>query len=177
MAKRKFFFDFGQANDRSIDYLLGVMADARATTIQQVEKLSIREIHWQYKEGWNTIGALLAHITAIEHFFRIEYVEGRKLTDEENQKWLAALDMGEYIPQLITGEPVEAYIEGLNESRRMMLAALHSLTFEDFAKRREGYDSETGCNLAWILYHMAEDEVHHRGQISLLRKLCREAQR
>ncbi|HEY8561773.1 MAG TPA: DinB family protein [Pyrinomonadaceae bacterium] len=175
MIKRRFYIDFGRSADHALDYFLGIVEDARVTTVQQVEKLPIEALHWQYQPGWNTIGALLSHITAIEHYFRIEFVEGRKLTDEENKRWGPALDMGDFLPRLITNEPVEKYIAGLEESRRLLLEALKNVTFEDFAKRRAGYDEETGCNLAWVLYHMAEDEVHHRGQISLLRKLYKSA--
>ena len=52
-----------------------------------------------------------------------------------------------------------------------MLAAIGSISREQFFERRDGYNPATGYNLAWALYHMAEDEVHHRGQISILRKL------
>ena len=174
MTKRKFYIDFGGSRDHSLDYLVGIMEDARVTTLQRVETLSTEELHWQYKEGWNTIGALLAHIAAIEHDFRIEFVEGRPLTEEETERWLAALDMGKLLPKLITNDPIETYIAMLQESRQLMLEALKGVTFEDFAQRRPGYDPETGCNLAWVLYHMAEDEIHHRGQISLIQKLYKE---
>lgn len=171
---RKFRIDFDKTADHSIDYLLGIIADARVTTLQKVDNVSTEELHWQYRPGWNSIGALLAHITAIEHYFRIVYLEGRYLTDEENDRWIAGLDLGERLPQLITNDPVEKYIADLDESRRLMLEALQPLTFEDFSKKIDDYDAEAGCNLAWVLYHMAEDEVHHRGQISILKKLYKE---
>ncbi|MEZ0458536.1 DinB family protein [Sphingobacterium thalpophilum] len=30
--------------------------------------------------------------------------------------------------------------------------------------------------MAWILFHMVEDEIYHRGQISVLLKLLRESE-
>jgi uncharacterized damage-inducible protein DinB len=48
---------------------------------------------------------------------------------------------------------------------------MRQLSREDLIRKREGYDPVTGHNLAWTLYHKAEDEVHHRGQISILRKI------
>jgi len=174
MLKRRFLIDFGSTADHSLDYLIGIVEDARVTTLQRVAGVGVQELHWQYREGWNSIAALLSHITAIEHFFRIVFIEKRELTDAENERWIAGLDMGEHLPKLITGEPLESYIDGLAESRRSLLEALRPLTFERFSERLEAYDPETGSNLAWILYHMAEDEVHHRGQISLLRKLYKE---
>ncbi len=83
--------------------------------------------------------------------------------------------MGVYIPGLMKKQPIDIYIAELQESRQLLLKALEPLTFEEFTKRIDEYDPVTGCNLAWVLYHMAEDEVHHRGQISILRKLYKES--
>ncbi|MFB9843221.1 DinB family protein [Mucilaginibacter ginsenosidivorans] len=150
------------------------MQDARLTTILSLKNLTVAELHWQYKTGWNTIGALLSHMVAIENYFRVEFVEGRKLTDEETQKWLPAMDMGKYLPQLITGQAVEHYVAELSRSREMMLASLANVTHDDLTRRINDYDAETGCNLAWVLYHMVEDEIYHRGQISIIRKFYRD---
>jgi len=174
MLKRAFNIEFGKLSDHSLDYIQGILQDTRTTTILSLKNLSVQELDWQYKEGWNTIGALLSHIVGIETYFRIEFVEGRKLTDEENERWTPALDMGVHLPKLIIQQPVEAYIAQLTKSRELMLNALTKLTHEDFTRRIDDYDDETGCNLAWVLYHMAEDEIYHRGQISMIRKLYKE---
>jgi len=169
--KRAFNIEFGKLSDHSLDYIQGILRDTRTTTILSLKGLSVEELDWQYKEGWNTIGALLSHMVGIETYFRIEFVEGRKLTDEENERCTPALDMGVHLPKLIIRQPVEDYIAQLTESRELMLDALTKLTHEDFTRRIDDYDDETGCNLAWVLYHMAEDEIYHRGQISMIRKL------
>jgi len=85
--------------------------------------------------------------------------------------------MGAHLPKLIIQQPVEDYIAQLTESRELMLNSLTKLTHEDFTRRIDDYDDETGCNLAWVLYHMAEDEIYHRGQISMIRKLYKEIER
>ena len=174
MLKRAFNIEFGNLSDHSLDYIQGILQDTRTTTILSLKSLSVQEIDWQYKDGWNTIGALLSHIVGIETYFRIAFVEGRKLTDEENDKWQPAMDMGSYLPQLINQQPVEDYIAQLTESRELMLNSLKNITHEDLTRRIDDYDDETGCNLAWVLYHMAEDEIYHRGQISIIRKLYKE---
>jgi uncharacterized damage-inducible protein DinB len=56
----------------------------------------------------------------------------------------------------------------------MLIQALKDISFDDFTKRIDEYDPVTGCNLAWALYHMIEDEIYHRGQISIIRKLYKE---
>lgn len=79
--------------------------------------------------------------------------------------------MGEYIPQLINDKTIEDFRIELAESAELLNEAIKGLSEEDFTKKLPYYDKETGSNLAWILYHVAEDEVHHRGQISWIRKL------
>jgi uncharacterized damage-inducible protein DinB len=171
MLKRKYKIEFGQAKDHSIDYLVGILKDARLTTIQMITKVENSAIDWQFKKGWNTIGALLSHISAIEHYFRIEFIEGRNLTKEENDKWLPAMDMGPYISELLKGLAIEDYIAELENSRAMLIGALQHISFDDFTKRINEYDDVDGSNLAWALFHMVEDEIYHRGQISILQKL------
>jgi len=174
MIKRKALIPFGQMADTSIDYLLGILEDARITTLQRIEGITQAELHWQYAEGWNTIGALLNHLHALENYLRIMYLENRRLTEKELAEIGFALKMGEYLPQLITDDSIDFYLKRLADSREVLVGQIRKLNKKDFHERREGYDKENGCNLAWVLYHLAEDELHHRGQISILRKLYQE---
>jgi len=174
MIKRKALIPFGQTADTSIDYLLGILEDARITTLQRIEGISQAELHWQYAEGWNTIGALLNHLHALENYLRIMYLDNRKLTEIELTEFGPALKMGKYLPQLMTNDAIDFYFKRLADSRKVLVAQIRQLSKADFHKRRVGYDKENGCNVAWVLYHLAEDEIHHRGQISILRKLYQE---
>jgi uncharacterized damage-inducible protein DinB len=171
MRDRKTYIPFGNTNDHSIDFLIGVMIDARITTLQRVDDISTEELHWQFDAGWNTIGALLSHIIAAEYYFRIEFIEGRHLNEEEKKVIMPGLEMGKFIPQLITTDSIDKYIERLAVSRAKMFTQIKQLNTIEFHKKRDGYHPETGYNLAWALYHLAEDEVHHRGQITIIRKL------
>lgn len=171
MNKRKTFIPFGGTNDHSIDYLLGIIEDARCTTLQVIDGIGKEELHWQIDEGWNTIGVLLSHIIAAEKYFRIEFIEDKRLNEEERKEILPGLTMGKHIPELITNQAVEEYVAELETTRREMIQAIKGLSLEDFHRKREGYNPETGHNLAWTLYHLAEDEVHHRGQMSIIKKL------
>ncbi|WP_162910557.1 DinB family protein [Hymenobacter oligotrophus] len=173
ILQRTFHLTLGSAPDQALNLLRSMLEDTRVTTLQHIARISSEQLHWQYQPGWNTVGALLAHLTALEHYFRIVYVEGRALTDAENQHWLPALDLGVHVPQLITGQDLASYQAGLAESRHQLLAALEGVSEEQLTRRIEDYDPVHGCNLAWVLFHLAEDEIYHRGQISLLLKLQR----
>ncbi len=172
MIHRKTFIPFEDPKVDLTEYLIGIMEDARTTTLQRVQGISVEELDWQYAEGWNSIGALLAHVISCENFFRIYFVERRALTKDEEEKWMPGLELGKFVPSLICGKPIEVYIEEMSASRKTMFEQIRLLSREDFIKPRMGsYDPVTGYNLAWGLYHNAEDEVHHRGQISILRKI------
>ena len=89
----------------------------------------------------------------------------------QEQAIMPGLEMGKYLPELITNQSIEFYYKELGKTKAELLHALDSLSVADFHKKREGYNERTGHNLAWTIYHLAEDEVHHRGQMSLIRKL------
>jgi len=173
MNHRNFFITLNGNRDQAIQYLAGMAQDTRQVTLSVLKHLTKEEIDWQFTPGWNTIGALLDHISAVEHFFRIEFIEGRKLTGEENKMWEAALDMGAYLPKLIGIKSPEDYRQSLTKSGSLFLKALENVTTEQFTERRKEYDDINGSNLAWSLYHKVEDEIYHRGQISMIRKLYR----
>ncbi len=155
----------------TIDYLKGIIEDASLLTLFYTREITPEELHWQYAENWNTVGALLSHIVATRHYFRIIFVEDRDFVGDEKSKIVPGLEMGKHLPDLMTNDPLSFYVQQLEESKAMLLQSIDQLSPSDFYKKREGYNPETGHNLAWTLYHLAEDEVHHRGQISIIRKL------
>jgi uncharacterized damage-inducible protein DinB len=113
---------------------------------------------------------MLSHIIAVENFFRIKYLEKRELSESE-KAIIPALEPGKNGSRLM-GKPLNYYKRELAISHKAMLKALKNMTNQKLLEARyDIYDYVNGCNLAWILYHGAEDEVYHRGQISLLRKL------
>ncbi len=172
MIERKTYIPFRENKAlHSIDYLKGIIEDASVTTLQRIHNISTEELHWQYADNWNTIGALLSHIISCRRFFRIYFIEGKELNEAEKTLIMPGLEMGKHIPDLITGAPVEVYLKELATTKAEVLKSLDTLSMDQFHEKREGYNPKTGHNLAWTIYHLAEDEVHHRGQISLIRKL------
>ncbi len=174
MLERKTFIPFGEKQDISIDYLFGIMEDARTTTINRVFDIRTKELHWQYSKGWNSVSVLLSHIYSVEMYFVIVYIKKRDLTKAEEKDIMPAMEMGVRIPEIICNKPIKYYLERLKKSRKLMFENLSKIKTENFHKVLKGYNPKTGYNLAWALYHQAEDEIHHRGQISMIRKLYKE---
>lgn len=174
MFPRKFHVENGISKNELADYLIAIMYDARSTTYRYIRDITQEELDWQPYEGWNTVGALLAHIVAGDHFFRLYFIEKREMTEEEEKSITPGLDLGKYVADL-KGKTPEYYLEELGKSYKQMTDAVKQLSVEELLERRfDVYDKVNGSDLAWTLYHNAEDEVHHRGQISILRKLYKQ---
>lgn len=169
--ERKPRIETGIGSEPVVDYLLGIKYDARATTLARLKGLTQEELDWQPYEGWNSIGALLSHIIAGDHYFIITYILERKMTEEEKKQWWPGLELGKYVNEL-KGKPLQYYLDELERGFEESTAAIKKIPAGKMLERRyDAYDEVNGTDLAWILYHDAEDEVHHRGQISILRKL------
>jgi uncharacterized damage-inducible protein DinB len=167
---RKTIINFGQHADNAIDYLAGILKDARFTTLARIDGIDQDELDWRYGGTWNSVGSLLAHIIGGEHFFRIRMIEDRLLTDEEQVRWMPGAELGKHVDNL-HGKSRDEYIAELHEAHEMTLAGLTEITWEQFTAIRDEAFPPDGYNMAWGLFHAAEDEVHHRGQISIIRKL------
>jgi uncharacterized damage-inducible protein DinB len=168
--ERNSFISFSKEGPDAIEYLRGILRDARATTLERLVDVSQEELDWQYAEGWNSIGVLLNHFVSNDHYFRILFVTGRRLTDPELDRWQPGQIMGEHIPSLM-GATLDELLAKMEESRAAFMDSIEEVDAEYFVAHRAGYNPDTGFNLAWALYHLAEDEIHHRGQISMIRKL------
>ncbi|MDB5283720.1 MAG: hypothetical protein JWO06_2795 [Bacteroidota bacterium] len=168
--ERRFYIE-EESGKPVIDYLLAIKYDARSTTLQRLKNLTQEELDWQPYEGWNSIGALLSHIIAGDRYFKAVFIEERELTEIEKQAWMPGMDLGKYVSEL-QGKPLEYYIDELTNTYLESKEAIKNISVEKLLERRfDTYDKVKGSDLAWVLYHGAEDEVHHRGQISILRKL------
>jgi hypothetical protein len=66
----------------------------------------------------------------------------------------------------LRGYPLEHYLQGLTEARRV---TLEGLAARDDAWLERTVSSAPRINAHWAWFHVAEDEINHRGQIRWLR--------
>jgi uncharacterized damage-inducible protein DinB len=145
---------------------VGILLYARQTTLAAVEGLSIAELDHLQDDSSNSIGALLAHIAAVERGYQCVTFEERTPSAREQAAWEPALTLGAEGRRLVRNEPLERYVHELSEARR--------LTLEGLAARDDTWLERTrraapAMNAHWAWFHVAEDEIHHRGQIRWLR--------
>lgn len=150
----------------AIGRLVGILAYARSTTIAAVDGMTIPELDHLHDDRSNSIGALLAHVIAVERTYQVLTFEDRDLSPREESQWACALDLGPEGRRTLRGEPLEYFLEQMATVRQNTLAGLAS---RDDAWLDKTLSAEPRMNVHWAWFHVAEDEISHRGQIRWLR--------
>jgi uncharacterized damage-inducible protein DinB len=150
----------------TIGRLVCMLSYARQTLLAAVDGLSLDELDHLHDSTSNTIGALLAHAAAVERWYQIVTFEERRPTAGEEAPWLAALDLGDEGRRQIRGRALPSYVDDLARTREITLAALAE---RDDAWLERPLVAAPEMNAHWAWFHVAEDEISHRGQIRWLR--------
>lgn len=150
----------------TIGRLVGILLYARQTTLAAVEGLSMPELDHLHDDSSNSIGALLAHIAVVERGYQCLTFEERAPTGPEQAAWEPALTLGAEGRRLLRGEPLAHYVHQLDEARRV---TLDGLVARDDAWLEQPLPAAPAMNAHWAWFHVAEDEINHRGQIRWLR--------
>jgi uncharacterized damage-inducible protein DinB len=143
---------------------------ARTTTIAAVDGMTLAELDHLYDDRSNSIGALLAHIAVVERAYQVLTFEDRDLSSQEASTWASALKLGPEGQQTLRGQPLEYYLEQLANARENTLEALAS---RNDAWLDQRVSAAPKMNVHWAWFHVAEDEINHRGQMRWLRARLR----
>jgi uncharacterized damage-inducible protein DinB len=150
----------------TIGRLVGMLSYVRQTLLEAVDGLSRDQLDHLHDPRSNTIGALLAHIAAVERWYQVIAFEERTPSAGEESGWSPALDLGEAGRQRIKGRELSSYLGELTQVRQVTLAALAG---RDDAWLEAPLAAAPEMNAHWAWFHVAEDEINHRGQIRWLR--------
>jgi uncharacterized damage-inducible protein DinB len=150
----------------TIGRLVGILTYARSTTLAAVEGLTLAELDHLHDAKSNSIGALLAHMAAVERSYHVLTFEERLLSPQENELWSTALKLGANGQRSLRGHPLDHYLDELTAARRV---TLETLATRDDAWLERTVSPAPKINAHWAWFHVAEDEINHRGQIRWLR--------
>jgi len=150
-----------------IGRLVSMLGYVRRGMEAAVEGLTRDQLDHLHDAGSNTIGALLAHVAAVERWYQIFTFEGREPAGSEAAARAAALHLGDQARRVVKGRDLQSYLGELAEVRQATLAALGS---RDDAWLEAPLVAAPDLNAHWAWFHVAEDEISHRGQIRWLRK-------
>ncbi|GAA5042608.1 hypothetical protein GCM10011506_45270 [Marivirga lumbricoides] len=149
--------------DQQIGHLVAMMSITRSVTIQEVMKLSVKQLDFNDNNRWNSIGTLLKHIAALETWYYNLTFNGRDLNSAERIFWQGALP-GELDLGLIKGNDIHYYLECLHNIR--------SQTIKELQNKEDEWlyvQSVSGSNNYYKWFHVMEDEISHRGQIKWIK--------
>ena len=149
-----------------IGRLVGMLTYARSTTLAAVDGLTMAELDHLHDAESNSIGALLAHFAAVERSYQVLAFEDRLLSAQENDQLSVALKLGDTGRRELLGQPLEHYLDELAHVRRV---TLENLAARDDAWLERSVKAAPRINAHWAWFHVAEDEINHRGQIRWLR--------
>ena len=149
--------------------LVAMMNFARMTTLRAAASLTVAQLDHLHDASSNSIGALLAHVAAVEVAYQRITFEGRGLSlPTYDEEWTTALQLGDAGREKLRGKPLEHYVSGLEQVREF--------TLKELARRDDRWLDETDVwngrqvNNYFKWFHVFEDELNHRGQIRWLRQ-------
>lgn len=154
-----------------LGYYLGSLVKARNYTREILADVTPAELARRLP-GMYSIGALTLHLGEAEYYWIQEVVGERKLSEEE-MKWAHMLDtMENDVDRGLTVEYCVGRIDAISEKTCEMLK---SYTDDDLEKvyLREYNDVRTEITLRSILHRLIDHEAHHRGQMSMIKRLIR----
>lgn len=145
---------------------LWAVQDTRGWTLKELESLPDGSLDRPGPVGKNTIGTLLYHIALIEMSWLYDDALATEVPAD-----IAALfpvdDRDEAgILRAMQGHDLDSYLSRLAMVREKLLEAYKEMTLEDYrrAKSLPQYD----VSPEWVLYHLVEHEVEHRGHIQVI---------
>lgn len=152
-----------------IGVLVATLQRCRETTIRWVQDLTIYQLDYLYDPRANTIGALLLHMAAIEAAYQEYTFTGRNIVQNPKRikRWEVPMNLGERARREIVGQPISYYLNELEMIRSQTLEQLQQ--YDDEWLWRESPWNDRVANNYWMWYHVYEDEINHRGEISWLK--------
>jgi uncharacterized damage-inducible protein DinB len=139
---------------------------ARTTLLAAVAGLSRQDLDHLHDARSNSIGALLAHAAAVELWYQVLTFEDREPSARDDEAWSAALDLGDAGRRRLRGRELQSYVDDLSQTRQITLAAL---AHRSDVWLEDPLMAAPELNAHWAWFHVAEDEISHRGQIRWLR--------
>lgn len=153
-----------------IGALVDMLIYARLTTLKAVEGLTMEQLDMTPPGFSNSIGMLLAHIAAIHHQYHAMSFEGRDpMSEAQFAPYLGALTMGEQ-GEKIVGRSLDAYLADLHTTLIVTLAGLASRN-DEWLNSSLKVPKFNFPNHHWAWFHVIEEEISHRGQIRMLKKI------
>lgn len=149
-----------------IGSMISMLNNLSTRVERTVQELDVRETDHLMDEKANRIGALIMHLAAAEAYYQVYTFENRGFNDEEKEKWMLALDLGDAAREKFQGKPIEYYLNIYKEVRQKTIEELKKRNDAWLSSQRPG--SVMNNHYAW--FHVMEHQSSHLGQILMMKK-------
>ncbi len=148
----------------NIGNMITMLDDLKGRITRSVSNLDQKGTDFLLDDNANRIGAMIIHLAATEVYYQKYTFEGRGFNEAENEKWGAALSLGDEGRKDLLGQPISYYLEIWDEVRAKTKELLKEKDDVWFAKKTTG----SSMNNHWAWYHVMEHQANHMGQIRLV---------
>ncbi len=152
---------------------LWTLEDIRAITKRAVVGMDSAALDWEPLPALNSVGTLLAHIAGVE----VGWLYNEVLEQDVPTEVAALLpsisrEPDGHLPRVV-GRLVAEHLAVLDAVRARLLAVFLPMSATEYRRIRplDEYD----VTPEWCLYHLAEHEAAHRGEIETVRTLAEAA--
>jgi uncharacterized damage-inducible protein DinB len=157
---------------KEIGYYLASFQFGREQTKELLQDLTSEEIAKRYLPEMHSIGALAMHLGECEYWY-FQTIAAEKEMTEEGRKLCHFCDTTENdTDRGYSAEYLINTLDTISEMNREMLAGLTDADLDKFHPRTD-VTPPRELSLRWILQLTIDHEAHHRGQISMIKRLIR----
>ncbi|MDW0117011.1 DinB family protein [Sporosarcina thermotolerans] len=168
--QRLFLIDKKEGLSLEFSKLISMMNYTRETTLAEIMNLSVEQLDFLINEKANSIGMLIAHMASLEKAYQIDTFEKREFTEEDIQMLNPAMDLGKAAQEQIKGNSIEFYLEQLEQTRKKTIEEFRTLQ-DSWLFEQTPFWGGKPTNNYFKWFHVFEDELNHRGQIRLIKKI------
>jgi uncharacterized damage-inducible protein DinB len=151
---------------------LWLLEETRRETKEALIGLDPAALDWIPAPGTeNTIGTLLYHIALIElDWLCTEVLENQPWPEELKELFAVKVRDTEGNLSSLRGVALAEHLHRLDRTRLHLLTSFQNMSLEEFRRPRTFPQYRVAAE--WVLHHLIQHEVEHRGHIQLLRSLA-----
>jgi uncharacterized damage-inducible protein DinB len=157
---------------REIGYYLCSFQFGREQTRKLLDDLTNEEIARRFSPGMHSIGAIALHLGECEYWYLQTIAMEKEMTDDGKKLCHFCDTMETDHDKGLSAEYLINTLDTISEMNREMLARLTDADLDKFHPRND-LETPRELSLRWMLQLLIDHEAHHRGQISMIKRLIR----
>jgi uncharacterized damage-inducible protein DinB len=155
-----------------IGYYLASFQFGREQTKELLQDLTNEEIARRFSSGMHSIGAIGLHLGECEYWYFQTIAMEKEMTDEGKKLCHFCDTMETDHDKGLSAEYLINTLDTISEMNREFLAGLKDEALDKFHPRND-VEPARELSLRWMFQLLIDHEAHHRGQISMIKRLIR----